>query len=227
MNKHNLEPVDRQLRELQDEGFTIQRQFNYNTMREFVTQELEVPTTLTRSFSMMMMFFLGVLTAIAAYAGFSESISIFTFLLWLFAGAAVVLPLITIHEWIHGIFFKMYGAEKVRYKVLPKKLMAMAIVHGQAFKPKPMIRVALAPLIILGAISVALMIFLPQPWNFAAAGFFVFHTMCCGGDIAVVNYILRNKDSELLFLDDMVTEQSYILIRSTDNEPESNAASTD
>lgn len=75
------------------------------------------------------------------------------------AGLALVLIILPLHEWIHGLAIAWHG-HKPRYGV--KLLVLFATSDGAFFRRNEFIQIALAPLVIISAAGGVIMLFLPM-----------------------------------------------------------------
>ncbi len=82
----------------------------------------------------------------------SGDLSVGSFFIWFSLGIAGVILLIPIHELIHGLLFRLFGAKDVRYGVVWKKLMFYAVAHDFAVNYRQMLVIALGPFFVLSGI---------------------------------------------------------------------------
>jgi hypothetical protein len=73
-------------------------------------------------------------------------------------GFALIVLVLPLHEWIHGLAIQHYG-HKSRYGI--KRFVLFATSDGALFRRDEFVRIALAPLTVITAIGCGLMLFLP------------------------------------------------------------------
>ncbi|WP_341841517.1 DUF3267 domain-containing protein [Chitinophaga caseinilytica] len=127
-------------------------------------------------------------------------------------GIAAVFLLIPIHELIHGLLFRLFGARDVRYGVVWKKLMFYAVAHNFAVNYRQFLVVALGPFVILSAAMGVAAWLAPPDWRAFFTGMYVFHTICCMGDFGLCGYMHRFRKQQPLTFDDADARISYFYV---------------
>lgn len=121
------------------------------------------------------------------------------------AGILAFVPLITVHELIHGIFFKRVGAPRVGYGWSWKGMMAYAYAQNYVLNLREVAYVAVMPFIfITAALSIAWFVW-PQ---FAITWLTLLglHTFGCLGDFVLINFWRKNQHRQLFTYDDVENE---------------------
>src|SRR5690554_3328938 len=121
----------------------------------------------------------------------SGSFEIVNLLIYLF----IALILITVHELIHGIFFKLGTNQKVSYKF--HGWAASASVKGIYFYKNHYILTGLAPFVLLTPLLVTSIIIFPMH----ALGLYILlaiHTAGCMGDFFIVYKLIKYKNDALI-----------------------------
>ncbi len=130
-------------------------------------------------------------------------------------GIAAFFLLIPIHELIHGIGYRIAGAEKVTYKAVWKQLVFYAMADRFVARGTPFIVLALAPFVILNALCIVLFFTLPPLWNWLAFGALVMHTAGCSGDFALVSYFYTHRKADPVTWDDVAAQESFFYLKNT------------
>ncbi|WP_375445361.1 DUF3267 domain-containing protein [uncultured Fibrella sp.] len=121
------------------------------------------------------------------------------------AGLLAFVPLITVHEFIHGLFFKQVGAPRVGYGWSWKGMMAYAYAQNYVLNLREVAYVAVMPFVfITAALSVAWFVW-PQ---FAITWLTLLglHTFGCLGDFILINFWRKNQHRQLFTYDDVENE---------------------
>lgn len=132
----------------------------------------------------------------------------------LFILCIVMILYIIIHELTHGLFYKSFTKEKLKFGL--KLTCAYCGVPTIYMKKIPMIITALAPFVIYSLIGVVLMIVVPYNVIFLAIDIlFSAHVAGCVGDI-YISFLLIKYPKETLVNDTGVKQTFYILDRKED-----------
>lgn len=128
-------------------------------------------------------------------------------------GWAVIasVPLIPAHELVHGLTFKFFGARDVRYAAVWKQLMFFAGAHNFVVGGRAFAWVAVMPFLIINAAFVLLAVVAPEIRIFSLATLTI-HTLCCSGDIALLNCLWLRRGEKLYTYDDMDARRTYIYL---------------
>ncbi|XWW45668.1 DUF3267 domain-containing protein [Fibrella sp. USSR17] len=120
-------------------------------------------------------------------------------------GFLLFFPLITVHEFIHGIFFKRVGAPRVGYGWSWKGMMAYAYAQKYVMNLREVAYVAAMPfLVITPALIVAWIVF---PAYGLVWGLLLFlHTTGCIGDFVLINFWRKNQHRLMYTYDDVAGE---------------------
>lgn len=121
----------------------------------------------------------------------------------------VLLPL---HEWLHGVAYRLHGARDIRYGVNLRKLYAYAVAHNFVIGRRGFAWVAITPfLVITAGLVVATVIF--DAHRFFLAGVLLLHTAGTSGDFAMLNYLWLHSHREVYTYDDADSHTSYFYAR--------------
>ena len=121
-------------------------------------------------------------------------------------GILVFFPLITIHEFIHGIFFKRIGAPRVGYGWSWKGMMAYAYAQNYVMTLREVAFVALMPFTFITLGLVAAWLVWPVYAVTWATLLFV-HTFGCVGDFVLINFWRKNQHRFVFTYDDVEGER--------------------
>lgn len=120
-------------------------------------------------------------------------------------------PIIPLHEWVHGLCYKMQGAKDVRYGGSLRKLYFYAIAHHFVIDRRQMIVVALAPLVAISLFCILLSVISRWASPFALALLFL-HLTAASGDFAILSYLWEQRRETIYTYDDAEKRKSYYYI---------------
>jgi hypothetical protein len=116
--------------------------------------------------------------------------------------------LLPIHELIHAVFYKIAGAQDVRFGASLRQVYAYAIAHHFVANRLVFTWVAIAPFIVINSILVLGAIFLQQN-AFYLIGVLFLHTAGTSGDFAMLNYLWVHRHQVIYTFDDAVENKTY------------------
>ena len=110
---------------------------------------------------------------------------------------------------IHGLTYRMVGAEKVSYVAQWRKLVFYAMADGFIAGRKPFMLVALAPCIVINFLLLIGFFFSGVQIEFVFLSALLLHTGGCIGDFAMVSFFHQHKDKEVYSYDDALASKTY------------------
>lgn len=135
------------------------------------------------------------------------------FLVDFFLGLGVFFLLIPLHEWIHGLGYRMAGAPQVSYKVIWRQLVFYAMADRFVVRKKAFVGMALAPFVVINSCLLMLLAFGPQSFHGYILGVLFMHTSGCAGDFALVSYFHSHWQQDPLTFDDVPAQKTYFLVK--------------
>jgi hypothetical protein len=125
--------------------------------------------------------------------------------LGMFLGYVLLLP---VHEWVHALAYRRFGAEKTRVVYTWRTLSAYCVADHFVATAREFALVCLMPFLVLNTILIATIAivggFSPILW-----GMLLLHVGACSGDFAFVNYLWHHRGRGLLTYDDTSQGRSY------------------
>lgn len=118
------------------------------------------------------------------------------------------LLLLPIHEGIHGLAYKLYGAKDVRYGIVWRQGVAYAVAHRFVIDGRRFMWVALAPFLIINAMLLIAAAILPEH-RLLLLSVLAWHTIGTAGDFALLNYFWLHRDRQIYTWDDADTKASH------------------
>lgn len=200
------------IQELQNtEEFELVHELEHNHVKDFVVNQITSGSRLIQTYMyyQLLMILTGLFFAtrplVLAFRGnimplfYLMSAILFTFTI-----------LILIHELLHALAFKFTGAPKVSIGAYLKKFIFYAEADKHVLNSNQFKFVALAPLVMVKIITVAgIIITAGTP----SAYFWIFimcaHSLFCAGDIGMIDYINKFRDTQLFTFDVKEEKKSY------------------
>ncbi|MBL0095147.1 MAG: DUF3267 domain-containing protein [Bacteroidetes bacterium] len=134
-------------------------------------------------------------------------------ILKLFLGFFVFFLIVPIHELIHGIGYKLAGAEKVSYKAIWKQMIFYAMADRFVARKKQFVLLAIAPFVLINTLFITLFLYLPEPVSWVSYGALLMHTAGCSGDFALMSYFYNYWEKNPVTYDDVVGQMSYFFLK--------------
>jgi hypothetical protein len=198
---------------LQSEGFTLEAHLRHDELVSFILPWLSLKHRVIRIFFAFNILFLLLLVAViisfmlkpngAIGAAFSH----FAF------GCALTILLIPIHEYIHGIAYRLCGADKVSYKANWKKMYFMAMADGFITGKKQFLMVGLAPFILISLILLFLATQFGLLIDIMLLSTLFIHAGMCAGDFALISFFDAAREREVVTYDDVVNQETFFYSR--------------
>lgn len=135
------------------------------------------------------------LTALAFFVSLGYGLALvfldgkMTYLVQLFAGLLFAFTLmILLHELLHGLAYKLVGAKKVYFGAILSQFIFYAGSNNEKFNGVQFRFIALVPFAVISALCFCALLFFPDYFLGILTVLFI-HTLACGGDFAVVNFM--------------------------------------
>jgi hypothetical protein len=110
--------------------------------------------------------------------------------------------LILLHELIHALAYRLVGVRNLSFGYNLRKFMFYVEADRQVINHDQFKKVALAPAVVIGALSVAGMIFFyNQPPFYFFLTIFSFHSLFCSGDFGLLCFFENRDYQEVLTFD--------------------------
>ncbi|UYQ93364.1 DUF3267 domain-containing protein [Chitinophaga horti] len=199
--------------ELRSQGYALADSFSFREMLQPVREGFGANNAFVRAFKLITILFFLITTASVARCLVLKQLSFWAAVGYVVLGVLLTAVLIPLHEWIHGLAFKYYGAKDVRYGVIWRYLVFYAVAHLQVLGARQYYRIGLAPFVAISLTGLMVIPWCAPAWQLALMGTLCFHTLCCVGDFGLCAYFLKHVDSEPLTFDDAVAGRSYIYLK--------------
>jgi hypothetical protein len=193
------------------EEYNLIAEVNYKSILGFVVSCLKPLTPVLWVFYIFLILTIINLGYTAVLLILETHINIFLFLgkgvLWLFIS---MIPIIPIHELLHGAAFKLMGAKKLTFGANLKEMVLYVTADKFVLSKKMLYFLALTPFVFFSVFfGVMCLSHVPLIKGLGALLLAV-HASCCIGDFALMSYFYtQSKEGEVFTYDDTETKTSF------------------
>ena len=120
-----------------------------------------------------------------------------------------LLPLIPVHEGIHGIAYKLVGAPKVSYGGNLKQFYFYAVADFFVVTASNLRFIALAPFFVINGLIILCFFYVGLKIQWFLLGLLLIHTAACSGDFAMLGFYVRYPGEKIYTYDDVKNKISY------------------
>ncbi|MEL6132293.1 MAG: DUF3267 domain-containing protein [Bacteroidota bacterium] len=196
--------------ELEAAGYKLRDTLDHDALIPFVQESMRLKTVYAIGFSVINLLLLGFVVGFFCLHIFRGDISFGTGLIHLLMGVGMAFLVVPIHELIHGLAYKLVGAQQTSYDANWKKFYFLAVADQFVINKRELEIVALAPFLLISFSGLLVMIWLAIPWQISMAGMVLTHATFCGGDFGLLSYMTFHKSQQLVTYDDKELKVSYI-----------------
>ncbi len=199
--------------------FELVEEIHYDDLKQFFINEIGKKSLLMKVYGIFQGIAIGILLAIIGFFTvdlIKEGIHKTELIITIVSALLSAFILIPVHELIHAAAFIMHGKRDIGFGAQWKKFVFYAESNMQVLNRKEITIVALAPLVVISAFSVLLVILptsLPVKIIFTVMA--CIHLLFCGGDIAIISFFNRNKSKELYTFDNRELKKTYYYEKKT------------
>lgn len=198
-----------------DGEYTLKDTMSHDEIVEFIKPWLKKKNVYTVIYNIIT---IGGVAGLAAYFGYAFVLEGFQMEVIgdFFLGGAFAFVVIPLHEWLHGVAYKMVGAPKVEYHAHWKKMVFYAAADGYEAGFREFRIVALMPFIVMTLLGLILMVASGFSWVDYTTGFIFFHAAFCGGDFGLLSYMHEHKNEGIITVDDMANKETRFMVRASE-----------
>lgn len=121
-----------------------------------------------------------------------------------------MVPIIPLHELLHGLAFKLMGAGKLIFGANFKEMIFYVTANRFVLNKRQFFMLALTPFVIFSIALIALLLANDLYIQWIASLLLAFHTSCCIGDFGLMAYFsTHSKGLDLYTYDDVSTKTTY------------------
>jgi hypothetical protein len=194
---------------LDEQGYQLQAVLQHEELVPFIQDIFKKPNVITRLFILLNIALLAWLLGWMVYEMVAQDRSFGWVLIQLGLGVLLILPVIPLHEWLHGMAYKLLGAQKVNYTANFKKFYFTAQAHHFIVREKGFYWLAFTPFVMINSMIIVLMFVLPVSYLLLLISFLLMHTTACGGDFALAAYFYSRRNTGLITYDDVPAKKTY------------------
>jgi hypothetical protein len=194
---------------LDEQGYQLQAVLQHEELVPFIQDIFKKPNVITRLFILLNIALLAWLLGWMVYEMVAQDRSFGWVLIQLGLGILLILPVIPLHEWLHGMAYKLLGAQKVNYTANFKKFYFTAQAHHFIVGENGFYWLAFTPFVMINSMIIALMFVLPVSYLLLLISFLFMHTTACGGDFALAAYFYSRRNTGLITFDDVPAKKTY------------------
>ncbi len=177
----------------EDPRYILVRELEFREMVPFVLEQIRRRSLVSIAFATINLGLLIWITGYIIQALLQNELSVGRVILLsvygIFAGSLGVVP---VHEFIHGIAYKLLGAKKIHFGADLDQMIFFVTSDRYPVSGSELIFLALSPFLTINLVTILMVTFLsPQAFLFPAIFLFI-HNLMCIGDFALVNYVHLN-----------------------------------
>ncbi len=121
-----------------------------------------------------------------------------------------MVPIIPLHELLHGVAFKILGAGKLIFGANFREMVFYVTVDRFVLDKKQFYFLALTPFVVFSLLFIPFLFVSNIYIQWVASLLLAFHTSCCIGDFGLMAYFSKEgKGADLYTYDDVTTKTSY------------------
>jgi hypothetical protein len=121
---------------------------------------------------------------------------------------ATFLLLLPLHELIHALSYRWYGAPNVKVIYNWRRLTACAFADNFVICGRELFWIAIMPFLVISAALLLLMV-ASEGADVFLATLLLLHTLACSGDFALLNYRWLHRGAELWTYDNSALQRTY------------------
>jgi len=202
--------------DLESKGYRMQDELDHKALIPFLKKHLK-KHTLSSIFHNAFNFVMFATIVALLTNDYIAGKSVLKGIAYILYGMGFTLLLIPIHELIHGLAYKLLGAENTSFDANLRKFYFMALADQFVANKKEFRIVALAPFVTITTAGFALLYFVSGPWTYSILAAILTHAVFCSGDFGLLSYFDANKGKELVTYDVVATKMSYFYVKELNN----------
>lgn len=196
--------------------FELDAKIEHQHLRPFISQLMQIqsPVTWTSQLAMLTVlattgYYFGAGVVGAIQGGADAAVR----LVLLLAGGAgfTLLALVPLHEWIHGLTYKAFGATDVRYSYSIKGFYFYAMAHRFIANARAFFWIAVMPTLVINSMILLLIVLLPE-LRLGLLVALAIHLSGAIGDFALINYLWLHRGGGVYTYDDAEVKESYFYL---------------
>lgn len=119
------------------------------------------------------------------------------------------IPVIPVHEGIHGLACRLLGAKKIVYGVEWKQMMFYAAAHNFVMDRKQFLIVALSPFLLITGLFLSISFLAQNTFVLVGISAAFFHSTMCIGDFGLLSFFQENRGKRIFTYDNIEEKKTY------------------
>jgi hypothetical protein len=116
--------------------------------------------------------------------------------------------LLPLHELIHAVTYKYFGADHVRFRYTFKPPAVFTCAHLLVINRVEVLWLAALPFVLI-TLGLSAFAYLVSSYCLFFAWAILIHAFCCMGDIILISYVFKNRKKLIFNFDDLMEGKSY------------------
>ena len=200
--------------ELEEKGYVLNDELNHDDLTSFLKEKnTESKGFFSIVFLVLLFIPIPVLSYFFTYYLMQDKLTLLSALFSCLLGVGLVFLFIPIHELLHALAYKLVGAHNISFLANLKKFYFAAIADQSVLNAKEFKIVALFPFLTVCIGAAFILPFTDEFWRLALLSFVSLHTLFCGGDFSLLNFMQRNKSKAIVTFDDRRNKKTYFYVR--------------
>uniref|UniRef100_UPI003217716D DUF3267 domain-containing protein n=1 Tax=uncultured Draconibacterium sp. TaxID=1573823 RepID=UPI003217716D len=193
------------------EQYELVAELDHKEIKSFVTNQLLQGGRIIKSFMIYQIIMLSLGFFLLGWSSVQAFNSNYEPLYYILAALVFSMSLLIIlHELLHGIAIKFTGAKKVSYGAYLKKFIFYAEANLHVLNRKQFAFVALTPLVVIKLVTIlGVILFINHNLIFFIVFVMCTHSLFCAGDIALLSFFYKYKDSQIFTYDVKDDKKTY------------------
>ena len=199
---------------LAENGYELKDKLIHSELLPFVQTYLRKKNSSTIVYFIInLLFFVNILWLIVNQFFLPASLGFLEMIGYLSYGVLLAFLLIPLHEYLHLLAYKYFGAKETSLAADWKKFYFMAIAHKFVATQKAFIIIAICPFVVISSLLIVASLVVAMPYQLTFASCLLMHTAMCSGDFGLLSYCTHTNNKSLVTYDDAVEKISYFYIK--------------
>lgn len=198
--------------DLDKRGFILKEKFHYKDLSVFVQQYLSKTNAATIAFLTVNILFIIAITA-QVVSMVIHHVNVLYAILASIVGIFSIVIIVPVHEAIHAIAYKCFGAKDVSFEISLKKFVVLTVADQFVASQSEFSKILLAPFAVITILLLSLYFFTGVYVQLGLLTAIVTHSFLCAGDFGLTSYFLSYKDETIVTYDDKAEQTSYFFVK--------------
>lgn len=193
--------------DLESNGYVQLCQFKHSELIPFIQRYLRKGTIAVKLYLFCNIII--IITSVIYLVNELDNNPFFDLFLKFSNGLALSFLLIPVHEFIHGVAYRLFGAKNIYFSFSFKKIIVIAFADMFVASKKEFKIILLAPFIIISTLLLITLTLISASWQITILGILLTHTAMCSGDFGLLSYLEVNKEKQVITFDDIKNKTTF------------------